>query len=123
MSNDTAGILFVAGMIWLIFGIIAGVIAAKKNRSQLGFFLLGFCFGPLGILAAALVSPGLPPAPLGTNVAICVQCNAQQNVPSTELTYQCWQCKLVGPVHGRSGQNTTEKQNWKDWLKEGRTEH
>lgn len=41
MSNDIAGILFAAAVIWLVFGVIAGAIAAKKNRSQLGFFFAG----------------------------------------------------------------------------------
>lgn len=60
MSNDIAGILFAAAVIWLVFGVIAGAIAAKKNRSQLGFFFAGFFFGPIGILAAILVNPGHP---------------------------------------------------------------
>lgn len=60
MSNDIAGILFAAAVIWLVFGVIAEAIAAKKNRSQLGFFFAGFFFGPIGILAAILVNPATP---------------------------------------------------------------
>ncbi|MDV8015946.1 hypothetical protein R4P70_32025 [Rhodococcus sp. IEGM 1241] len=123
MSNDIAGILFAAAVIWLVFGVIAGAIAAKKNRSQLGFFFAGFFFGPIGILAAILVNPGHPPAPPGTHTALCPRCNAQQNVPATQLTYECWQCALVNPLGGHSGRNTTQKQSWKDWLKEGRVEY
>ena len=123
MSNDVVGILFVAAVVWLIFGVIAGTIAAKKGRSQLGFFFAGFFFGPIGILAVILVGPGRPPVPPGTHTALCPRCNAQQNVPATQLTYECWQCTLISPLVGRSGQNITEKQSWKDWLKEGRIEY
>ncbi|MFE6919703.1 hypothetical protein ACFVAV_01525 [Nocardia sp. NPDC057663] len=65
MSNEALGILMVAVMVGFACGIIAGVIAAKKNRSQGAFFLLGFFFGPLGVLATALVGSGAPSAPAG----------------------------------------------------------
>lgn len=95
MSNDVVGFLFIAGIAWFICGIVAGLIASHKDRSQGGFFLLGFFFGPIGILAAVLVAPGRPAAPRGTRAVTCPRCNAQQNVASTQPDYECWQCKLV----------------------------
>ena len=41
---------------WLLSGIIAGMIASSKHRSGCGFFILGLIFGPLAILAAAVMS-------------------------------------------------------------------
>lgn len=44
---------------WLIFSIIAGIIASSKNRSGLGFFLLSIILSPLiGIIAALVVANG-----------------------------------------------------------------
>jgi hypothetical protein len=44
-------------ILWLLMGAVSGVIASNKGRSGLGFGLLGVFFGPIGIIAAALVSP------------------------------------------------------------------
>ncbi len=44
-------------IIWLLFGLAAGMIAGGKGRSSGGFFLLGLLFGPFGLLAAAVASP------------------------------------------------------------------
>lgn len=41
---------------WLLSGIIAGMIASSKHRSGCGFLILGLIFGPLAILAAAVMS-------------------------------------------------------------------
>lgn len=97
MSNDVVGFLFIAGIVGFICGIVAGLIASHKDRSQGGFFLLGFFFGPIGILTAVLVAPGRPAAPRGTRAIACPRCNAQ-HVASTQPDYECWQCKLVSPA-------------------------
>ena len=71
------------------------MIASRKNRSQNGFALLGLLLGLIGVAAAAIVSPGTPPAPEGMRLVICPRCYAQQNVGVEEPSYECWQCKKV----------------------------
>ncbi|MGW5317848.1 hypothetical protein [Nocardia thailandica] len=95
MSNEAVGFLIVAVCVGLVCGIIAGLIALKKNRSQAPFFLLGFFFGPLGVLATALVGPGAPPAPSGMRAVTCPRCNARQNIDQRAADYECWQCKTT----------------------------
>ncbi|QTJ67950.1 hypothetical protein HYG77_21760 [Rhodococcus sp. ZPP] len=95
MSTDISAALFIAGCIWFLCGVVAAIIASRRDRSEGGFFLLGFFFGPLGVLAAVLASPGTPRAPKGTRAVMCPRCNARQNVPTTQDQYECWQCKLV----------------------------
>jgi hypothetical protein len=51
--------------------------------------------GLIGVAAAAIVSPGTPPPPEGTQLVICPRYNAQQNVGIDEPSYECWQCKKV----------------------------
>lgn len=51
-------------IIWLLFGIVAMVIASSKERSGCGWFLLGCLIGPFALVVAALPSlhtvPGTP---------------------------------------------------------------
>jgi uncharacterized membrane protein YeaQ/YmgE (transglycosylase-associated protein family) len=79
----------------VLCGVIAGLIASRKNRSQNGFALLGLLLGLIGVAAAAIVSPGIPSAPEGMRLVMCPRCNAQQNVGVDEPSYECWQCKQV----------------------------
>lgn len=44
-------------LVWIACGFGAMAIASGKGRSGLGWGILGFLFGPLGILAAAVMSP------------------------------------------------------------------
>jgi uncharacterized membrane protein YeaQ/YmgE (transglycosylase-associated protein family)/RNA polymerase subunit RPABC4/transcription elongation factor Spt4 len=45
---------------WLIFSIIAGVIARQKGRSGIGFFFLSVALSPLiGIIAALVARPNV----------------------------------------------------------------
>lgn len=44
-------------IIWLLCGFGALVVASGKGRSGCGFGILGFMFGPIGLLAAAIASP------------------------------------------------------------------
>nr|WP_322000733.1 hypothetical protein [Rhodococcus qingshengii] len=89
------GVLFVS---WIIIGpicaIIACTIAGRKNRSGGGFFLLGLLFPIIGVIVAILASPGTPLPPLGMRAVVCPRCNANQNVPAQQVSYECWQCKL-----------------------------
>jgi hypothetical protein len=43
-------------LIWLFCAIIASVVASNKNRSALGWFLLGIIFGPFAFTVALLPS-------------------------------------------------------------------
>ena len=47
-----AGFVF----LWIVSGIICAAIASRKGRSVGGWLLLGFMFGPLAILFAAISS-------------------------------------------------------------------
>lgn len=44
-------------LVWLACGAGAFAIAGGKGRSGCGWGVLGFLFGPLGLLAAAMISP------------------------------------------------------------------
>lgn len=43
-------------VIWLSISIAASVIMQKKGRSGIGGFVLGFCFGPIGLLLTLILS-------------------------------------------------------------------
>jgi hypothetical protein len=40
--------------IWILFATFSAVIASSKNRSGVGWFIIGFLFGPFGLIVAAL---------------------------------------------------------------------
>lgn len=40
--------------IWILFAAFSAVIASSKNRSGIGWFIIGFLFGPFGLIVAAL---------------------------------------------------------------------
>jgi len=44
-------------LVWIVCGFGAMAIASNKGRSGCGWLFLGFLFGPLGLLAAAMISP------------------------------------------------------------------
>jgi hypothetical protein len=46
-------------LIWIVCAIAAGAIASGKNRSVAGWGLIGFFFGPLGLLIIACL-PAVP---------------------------------------------------------------
>jgi len=51
-------LLTVGIVLWLFFGAIAGEIAYRKGRGGgCGWLILGLLFGPITILAAAMISP------------------------------------------------------------------
>ena len=77
--------------------VAAGIIALRKNRSENLFAVLGLILGPLGVLAAVLVSPGVPK---GMQAVSCPRCNAKQNIPAGQTTFECCQCKHVAHDEG-----------------------
>lgn len=45
-------------VLWLFLSFVAGIIASRKGRSGVGFFLLAFLLSPLiGIIAALVANP------------------------------------------------------------------
>lgn len=52
-------ILFWA-LIWIATGVLSAMVASNKNRDTVGWFFIGFIFGPFGLLAAFIVEE-LPP--------------------------------------------------------------
>jgi hypothetical protein len=92
----TTGTLIV---FWLVCGVIAAAIGSAKNRSALGWFMLGALFAPSVLIVAVL--PKLPPKPPeGMRSVQCPRCNAVQNIPDAQTTFECWQCTLVSNVAG-----------------------
>lgn len=47
-------------LVWLLFGVVSGVVATNKGRSGCGWFALGVLLGPFGLILA-LVVPKNPP--------------------------------------------------------------
>jgi hypothetical protein len=82
------------------FGFWASSMAKKKDRSAGGFFALGFFLPLIGLLMAALISPGQPSTPPGMQATVCPRCNTRQNVDPQEPSYECWQCKTTSSLGG-----------------------
>lgn len=81
--------------VWLIVGTICGIIAIAVSRDRDSkWFLAGFLLGPIGIVVA-LLAPRRFETPSGMRAVTCPRCSAQQNVPTDDTSYECWQCKLV----------------------------
>jgi hypothetical protein len=62
-------------IIWLLFGLVAMIIASSKERDGCGWFLLGCLFGPFSLVVAAL--PPLkkdPNAPDPATHGKCPEC-------------------------------------------------
>lgn len=98
MGSSLSIVIFLPLVVGLICGAISSAIAGNKNRSVGGFFAAGFFLGIIGIIIAAVVSPGRPPAPAGMAAVVCPRCNARQNVPMRSADFQCWQCHQYAPV-------------------------
>jgi hypothetical protein len=47
-------------IIWLCFGVVTAIAAARKNKSPLAWFVVGALLGPFGLIAALLQSPYSP---------------------------------------------------------------
>jgi hypothetical protein len=113
--------MFELGLIgWLICLIAAGAIASSKNRSALGWAFITGVLPVVGLIIVAVV-PALPrPAPTGMRSVRCPRCNVVQNIPATDTTFECWQCKLVSEAAGAhvdTGKRPPEPpEDLRDWL-------
>jgi hypothetical protein len=92
MSRELVSYAIIIG---LLCAGIAGVIASRKNRSVGEAMFMSLALGLIGLLIVALMRPGEPKAPLGCVQWSVPRCNAQQNVPEADSTFECWRCKLV----------------------------
>jgi len=55
MSDDNSVLILAFVILWCIFGLFGAYVAAQKNRAGMGGLILGFLFGPLGVLIEALL--------------------------------------------------------------------
>lgn len=67
--------------IWVIFAVMAAVVAGAKDRSVFGWLLLGFVFGVFALLLVAAL-PSLRPAPASA-----------ENAPDPRTHVLCPDCK------------------------------
>jgi hypothetical protein len=120
LTNETAREMNIGTVIViaLICGAIAAVIGQKKNFNVGHSFLLGAVLGVIGILIVAVQRPNLPKPPPGMSAVRCPRCNAVQNIPDGQATFECWQCKVVsntasaGYVAGKWGR----PEDTREWL-------
>jgi hypothetical protein len=87
-------------VIWLICGAIAAAIGQKRNFNLAHSFVLGALLGVIGVIIVIVQRPNLPKPPPGMRAVQCPRCNAMQNIPDGQTTFECWQCKLVSNVAG-----------------------
>ena len=97
MSNEAVGMVGVAVIVGLICGVLTAGMAIGRDRSGLWFFA-GFFFGPLGLLATALLLRQGLATPKGMLAVQCSRCGANQNIAKTDTVFECWQCKIVKPL-------------------------
>ncbi|MFL0289325.1 hypothetical protein ACJH6H_29320 [Mycobacterium sp. SMC-21] len=107
-------------VIWVLCGIASAVIAGSKNRSRLGWFVLGLLLGVIGLVIIAVLPRQAPLAPLGMRSVSCVRCNAVQNVPKSDAEFECWQCKLTNEVpalrRGNRSDGPDGPEDMREWL-------
>lgn len=86
-------------LFWFVVGLICAVVCTdmmrKKNRSALDGLFLGLVLGVFGVLIAAVLPAAEARAPRGMIRVKCLRCDAVQNVPKSDDTVECWQCKRV----------------------------
>ena len=93
MTNDNLMPVWFAIAVLCAFA--AAAIAHGKNRQPGWPAALGFFLGVIGLVIVAVL-PSKPPA--GWRKVVCPRCKASQNAPSSQATYECWQCKRVAPT-------------------------
>ncbi|WP_155769317.1 hypothetical protein [Mycobacterium asiaticum] len=85
-------------MVALICGAIAAGIAVRKNRSAVGWFLIGALLSLVGIVIIAMLPAATPGAAHGTRKVYCGRCTAAQDIPIEDSSFVCWQCKRDNKV-------------------------
>lgn len=67
-ATTTKGVAVAFVFFWLLFAIVAGIAAASRGRSGLGWFFLAILISPLLALILVLVLPRGEPAPMKAGV-------------------------------------------------------
>jgi phage FluMu protein Com len=97
--------------VWLICGGVAAVIGQKKNFNVAHSFALGAVLGVIGVFIVAVQRANLPKPPPGMRALRCPRCNAVQNIPEGQPTFECWQCKQASSVTKPDG-----PEDAREWL-------
>lgn len=84
-------VLVVAILVVIACPTIAALIAISKFRSGFWWALIGFFYGPIGILAA-IVMPDGHWVPKGWVKIACARCSVVQNVAHEDPDVKCWRC-------------------------------
>lgn len=80
---------------WLGCGVLAFIVANAKNRGAVTWAILGFLFGPLGLLAAAGMPKIEASASSDSTLRPCPQCAE----PIKKLAVKCRCCgSAVDPI-------------------------
>ena len=109
-------VVVVIAVVQFACGWIAAEIAARKDRSFVGFFFVGALLGLIGVLIAAVIS-GTPSAPAGMRAITCPRCNARQNIDRNRAAFDCWQCKTHISVGTPAAKPSSGKrEDWREWL-------
>jgi hypothetical protein len=96
----------------IVCGVIAALIGQKKNFNVFHSFLLGAILGVIGIGIVAVQRPDLPKPPPGMRAVRCPRCNAVQNIPHDQTTFDCWQCKLTSDAGSARPRNPENAREW-----------
>jgi LSD1 subclass zinc finger protein len=68
--------------------------------------------GVLGLGIVLVQRPRLPKPPPGMRAVRCPRCNAVQNIPDSQPTFECWQCKLVSNAASCGDLNPEDTRAW-----------
>jgi Zn-finger nucleic acid-binding protein len=84
--------MLLGALIWAaIWGALGAAVGNWKNRPDNDAIWLAVLLGPIGIIIALCMKPGLPPGQ--ARVVQCPRCKVQQAVPNDARVGQCEGCK------------------------------
>lgn len=75
-------------LIWVAFAIICAIIASNKNRSAVGWFILGLIFGIFALIVIACLSR--LDVPMGADSRKCPHC-AETILKAAKICKHCHQ--------------------------------
>lgn len=92
-------LIYVIG--WTSFAVLASLIAQWKDRPAGEGFILGLFLGVFGAAIEALLPKSAPTPNMtpGRHAVRCPLCNAVQNIPDADMSYECWQCHHPTILH------------------------